>query len=71
MSVPEKLLLVEDIWNSIAVQESKVPVPQSHIEELERRLENLNPESLLSLDELRAWIKSRTRPNGLNGSFEK
>jgi putative addiction module component (TIGR02574 family) len=59
MSVPEKLLLLEDIWNSIAVQESEVPVPQSHIDELERRRKNLDPGSLLSLDELRARIDRR------------
>ena len=59
MSVAEKILLVEDIWNSIALQECEVPVPQSHIDELEKRRENLDPGSLLSLEELRARIDRR------------
>ena len=35
LSTPEKILLVEDLWDSIASDESAVPVPQSHMEELE------------------------------------
>ena len=31
LSIPEKILLVEDLWDSIASDESSVPVPQSHI----------------------------------------
>jgi len=38
LSTPEKILLVEDLWDSIALDESAVPVPQSHLEELDRRL---------------------------------
>jgi hypothetical protein len=30
LSAPEKILLVEDLWDSIASDESAVPVPQSH-----------------------------------------
>lgn len=28
MTVPEKLVLVEELWNSISAQESEVPVPK-------------------------------------------
>lgn len=59
MTVPEKLVLVEELWNSISAQESEVPVPKSHIDELVRRREDLDPGSLLSLDELRARIDRR------------
>lgn len=38
LSVPEKILLVEDLWDSIAPDGSSVPVPQSHKEDLDRRL---------------------------------
>ena len=38
LSTLEKILLVEDLWDSIASDESAVPVPQSHMEELDRRL---------------------------------
>jgi putative addiction module component (TIGR02574 family) len=38
LSTPEKILLVEDLWDTIALDEAGVPVPQSHKEELDRRL---------------------------------
>jgi putative addiction module component (TIGR02574 family) len=38
LNTPEKILLVEDLWDSIASDESAAPVPQSHMEELDRRL---------------------------------
>ncbi len=61
LSTPEKILLVEDLWDSIALDESAVPVPQSHKEELDRRLKRYGspPGNLLSLEELRARIEKR------------
>ena len=32
LSTPEKILLIEDLWDSIASDESAVPAPQSHME---------------------------------------
>jgi len=54
LSAPEKILLIEDLWDSIASDESNVPVPQSRIEELKRRLKSYEsmPGNLLSLEEL-------------------
>jgi putative addiction module component (TIGR02574 family) len=58
LSTPEKILLVEDLWDSIASDESVVPVPQSHIEELDRRLQRYaSPGKLLSLEELQTRIE--------------
>ena len=61
LSIPEKILLVEDLWDSIASDESSVPVPQRHIKELDRRLKRYgsSPGNLLSLDELHARIEKR------------
>jgi len=58
LSTPEKILLVEDLWDSISSDESSVPIPQSHREELERRFKGYesNPGNLLSLKELQARI---------------
>ena len=58
MSTPEKILLVEDIWDGIAVNESDVPVPDSHRAELDRRMKRhaMNPGSLLTLEELQGRI---------------
>jgi putative addiction module component (TIGR02574 family) len=61
LSTPEKILLVEDLWDSIASDESVVPVPQSHREELDRRFRKYAsaPGDLLSLKELQARIEKR------------
>ncbi len=61
LGVAEKILLVEDLWDSISSEESAIPVPQSHIKELDRRLARHKSSlgTLLSLDELRTKIESR------------
>lgn len=61
LSIPEKILLVEDLWDSISSDESAIPVPQSHMTELDKRLarHKAMPGELLSLDELQKRIKSR------------
>ncbi len=61
LSTPEKILLVEDLWESIVSDESAVPVPQSHTEELDKRFKRYesSPGNLLSLDVLRTRTEKR------------
>ena len=61
LSTPEKILLLEDIWESIASDDSEVPLPESHKEELNRRLERhiSSPGELLSLEQLQTLIDKR------------
>ena len=61
LTTPEKILLVEDLWDSVAADESSVPVPQSHMVELDRRLKSYgsNPGHLLSLEELQSRVERR------------
>ncbi len=61
LSTPEKILLVEDLWDSISANESSVPVPESHKAELDKRLKRYEsaPGSLLSLDDLQTRIEKR------------
>ncbi len=61
LSTPEKILLVEDLWDSISSDESIVPVPQSHIDELDRRLKRYESAGgrLLTIEELQAKIEKR------------
>jgi putative addiction module component (TIGR02574 family) len=61
LSTPQKILLVEDLWDSIASDESAVPVPKSHTEELDKRLKKYEsaPGNLLSLEELSTRIEER------------
>ena len=61
LSTPEKILLAEDLWDSIRSDESSVPIPQRHIEELDRRLRRFtsHPGDLLSLEELQRRVQKR------------
>ena len=61
LSTPEKIMLVEDIWDSIASDETVVPVPQSHMEALDSRFKRHEsaPGNLLSLKDLQARIEKR------------
>ena len=61
LSTAEKILLVEDLWDSIASDESAVSVPKSHMKELDRRLKSYEsaPGNLLSLEELQTRIEKR------------
>jgi len=61
LSVPEKILLVEDLWDKIVSDESDIPVPESHKKELSKRLRRYKttPGNLLSLKELRTRIGKR------------
>jgi putative addiction module component (TIGR02574 family) len=53
--------LLEDLWETIASDESAIPIPKSHKEELGRRLKRheSSPGNLLSLEELRTRIERR------------
>ncbi len=61
LSTPEKILLVEDLWDNISSDESSVIVPESHKGELDKRFKQYQsaPGTLLSLDDLRARIENR------------
>jgi putative addiction module component (TIGR02574 family) len=58
LSTPEKILLVEDLWDAISADEAAVPMLESHKMELDARLKRhaSAPGDLLSLDDLRARI---------------
>ena len=61
LSKPEKILFLEDLWDSIASDQTAVPVPESRKEELDRRLRRYDshPRALLSLEELMTRLESR------------
>lgn len=60
LSTAEKILFVEDVWDSIASKE-RVPMPESHKVELDRRFVKYQSHGgrLLSLKELQARIGKR------------
>lgn len=61
LSPPEKLQLVEDLWDDLASTPSEVPVYEWQKKELARRKANLmnNPASGLSWDEVKLMARSR------------
>ncbi len=61
LTAAEKLLLIEELWDSIASDEPSVPVPESHRVELDKRYERYKtqPDSLLTLEELKDRINRR------------
>lgn len=61
LSPPEKILLVEDLWDSIAADESAVSVPESHLHELDerRKRHQADPGKLLTLEELEKRVQAR------------
>jgi len=61
LSPPEKLQLVEDLWDDLAATPDAVPVHDWQKEELARRKANLasNPASGLAWEEVRQRIRSR------------
>lgn len=61
LSTAEKILLLEDLWDSIALNESEILVPESHKAELDRRLEaeKETPGELLQFDQIKERIEKR------------
>lgn len=61
LSLPEKILLVEDLWDSIVSDESGVTIPKGHMKGLDRRLNSYESGSgkLLSLEEFQERIERR------------
>lgn len=61
LSTPEKILLVEDLWDNITNDDTAISVPLSHTKELEKRLKSYKaaPGSLLSLEDLQTRIDKR------------
>ena len=57
LSTKDKILLVEDLWDSIRSEIISNPIPKSHEQELDKRQKTLNKERLLSLEDLKNRIK--------------
>ena len=64
LSPPEKLQLVEDLWDDLAATPSEIPVYEWQKEELARRKANLmnNPASGLSWGDAQRRVRSRLWP---------
>ena len=58
LSVPERVQLVEDLWDSIARSNAEIPIPQWQKKELTRRKQNYlrNPDSGRTWEEVKQDI---------------
>jgi putative addiction module component (TIGR02574 family) len=63
LSVAERLLLVEEIWDSIASDQASVPVTPDVREEITRRLaeHRADPTNVLEWQTVKADLERRTR----------
>jgi putative addiction module component (TIGR02574 family) len=63
LSVVERMRLVEEIWDSIAAEPETLEIPQSHRDELDRRLEEheLHPEAGGSREEVMGRLLKKPR----------
>ena len=61
LPVEQRILLVEDVWDSIRPQSQRVPVPESHKKELDCRFKKYqnDPSALLTDQQLREVLGSR------------
>jgi len=61
LPIEQRILLVEDVWDSIRPQSKRVPVPESHKQELDRRFEKYrnDPSALLDDQQLRNALDFR------------
>ena len=57
----ERLRLVEEIWDSLAATAERVPVPEWHRMELDRRLADRSEQATLS------WSEVQSRLRGAKG----
>ncbi len=62
LSIPERILLVEEIWDSIAAEQESLPITQAQRDELDRRI----AASDAAPDEGASWqdVKSRLQGQG-------
>lgn len=61
LSVPERIQLAEDLWDSIAAEPDALPLTESQRTEIERRLAEHDraPESSISWEEVRTRLHQR------------
>lgn len=58
LSIPEQILLVEEIWDNIARETSQLELPEWHKAILDKRWENYlkNPDQTVSWEQIQADI---------------
>jgi putative addiction module component (TIGR02574 family) len=62
LSVPERLALISQLWDSIPESDEDFPIPEWHREELDRRLAEADaaPEAGIPWEQVRAELRGRS-----------
>jgi putative addiction module component (TIGR02574 family) len=62
LSVAQRILLVEEIWDSIVAEAEDMPLTEAQKQDLEHRLEayNENPNAGSSWEDVRARLRAQT-----------
>lgn len=68
LSLPDRILLVEEIWNTIADEKQAFDLTDAQKRELDRRLESArsNPSQGRTWDQIKAEFMSRTNSSSRN-----
>jgi putative addiction module component (TIGR02574 family) len=63
LSVSERIQLAEDLWDSVAVTDANIPLTPAQVDELDRRLDDLerNPDAGVPWEVARARLEERVR----------
>lgn len=61
LSIPERLDLISELWDSIPNSLEKLPIPEWHREELERRLvaADADPSAAIPWEQVRQRLRKR------------
>jgi putative addiction module component (TIGR02574 family) len=61
LPIPERIKLVEDIWDSIALVPEAIKLTDEQMDEIERRLEDYraNPEDVIPWEEIKNRLRLR------------
>jgi putative addiction module component (TIGR02574 family) len=61
LSMAQRILLVEEIWDSIAAEKEEVPITEAQRQDLQRRLAayEANPKAGSSWDEVKARLRGQ------------
>jgi len=61
LSLDEKELLAEEIWQEVSAERDTLPIPQEHLKILEQRRTEFeaNPEKVRSWDEVKKGIQGK------------
>ena len=62
MSIEDRLRLIEEIWESLSPSADELPLPESHRQELDRRLAaaDADPQAGLTWEEVKARLRGKS-----------